>query len=84
VTCPACESSKQRRHSGAYHLACLECCVRLVLSTHPSKRQAAVMLAAIERFRDAPGRAAILERVGQELAKRRSAPTKSGTACSEA
>jgi hypothetical protein len=55
-----------------------------VLSTHPSKRQAAVMLAAIERFRDAPGRAAILERVGQELAKRRSAPTKSGTACSEA
>lgn len=38
------------------------------------------MLAAIERFRDAPGRDEILARVSQELEKRRSAPTKSGTA----
>lgn len=79
MTCQACESSRQRRHSGAYHLACLECCVRLVLSTHPSKRQAAVMLAAIQRFREAPGRDAILECVRQTLAKRPSPGAKSTT-----
>lgn len=42
-------------------MQCLECCARLVLSTHPSKPHAEAMLAAIARFRDAPGRAAILE-----------------------
>lgn len=51
-------------------MQCLECCTRLVLSAYPDKRQAAVMLAAIERFRGSPGRAQVLESVAQSLGKR--------------
>lgn len=69
--CPACESSKQRPHSGVYRMQCLACCTRLVLSAHPSKPQAAALLAAIARFPGAPGREQILECVRQELTKRR-------------
>lgn len=69
--CPACEAAAARPHSGAYRMQCLACCTRLVLSTHPNKKAAAGMLAAIERHRDAPGRDAILECVRQELTKRR-------------
>ena len=68
--CPACEAARTKPHSGAYHFGCLHCCARLVISAHPSKRQASVMLAAIERFRGAPGRAEILECVRRCLAKR--------------
>ena len=77
--CSACESSRERPHSGAYRFQCLECCTRLVLSTHPNKQQAAVMLAAIARFPDAPGRDAILESVRLCLEKRRSDGQKSTT-----
>lgn len=52
-------------------MQCLECCTRLVLSAHPSKPHAAAMLAAIARFRDAPGRDAILESVRLSLERRR-------------
>lgn len=69
--CPACESSRQQPHSGQYRMQCLACCTRLVLSAHPSKPQAASMLAAIARFPGAPGREQILESVRQELTKRR-------------
>lgn len=76
VSCQACESSEQRPHCGLYQFQCLECCARLVLSAHPDKRQASAMLAAIARFKDAPGRDAILECVRQRLTKRPSATTK--------
>lgn len=69
--CPACEAAAARPHSGAYRMQCLACCTRLVLSTHPNKKAASAMLAAIGRHRDAPGRDAILESVRQELTKRR-------------
>jgi hypothetical protein len=48
-----------------------------VLSTNPSKRHAATMLAAIDRFPGNPGRDAVLECVRQELTKRRSVEQKS-------
>jgi hypothetical protein len=48
-----------------------------VLSTHPNKRHAATMLAAIERFPANPGRDAVLECVRQELTKRHSVGPKS-------
>lgn len=53
--CPCCA-----KVSGLYDLTCLACCARLVLSARPSRLQQEVMLAAIERQRDAPKRAAIL------------------------
>lgn len=77
--CPACESSKQRPHSGAYSFKCVECCCRLVLSTRPDKRLAASMLAAIERFPDNPGRERILECVKQTLTKHPSANQNAGS-----
>lgn len=77
--CSACESSRKRPHSGAYRFQCLECCTRLVLSTHPNKQAAAGMLAAIARFPDAPGRDAILESVRLCLEKRHSDGQKSTT-----
>ena len=77
MKCQACESSKQRPHSGAYSFKCVACCARLVLSTNPNKLQAATMLAAIDRFPGNPGRDAVLECVRQELTKRRSAGKKS-------
>jgi hypothetical protein len=79
MTCEACAKAATNPHSGRYHFGCLECCTRLVVSTHPSKQHAAAMLAAIARFRDAPGRDAILESVRQCLAKRQSAGPKSTT-----
>ena len=80
MTCKPCLHAQQRPHSGLYSLACVECCCRLVLSTHPSKPHAAAMLAAIERFPGNPGRAKVLECVAQELTKRRSAGPKSSMA----
>lgn len=55
--------------AGAVNFRCLGCCTRLVLSAHPSKPQAAAMLAAISRFKGNPGRANILESVRLSLAK---------------
>lgn len=77
--CPQCESSKQLPHSGAYSFKCVECCSRLVLSARPDKRQAAAMLAAIERFPGNPGRERILESVRQALMKHPSASTSAGS-----
>lgn len=79
MTCKPCKLSKQQPNSGAYSFKCVQCCARLVLSAHPNKRQAAVMLAAIDRFPENPGRVAVLECVRQELTKRRSADLKSST-----
>jgi len=77
MTCEACTKAATNQHSGMYHMGCLECCARLVISTHPNKQHAGAMLEAIARFRDAPGRSAILECVRQQLEKRQSAGPKS-------
>lgn len=77
--CPACAKAATNPHSGMYRMQCLGCCTRLVVSTHPSKPHAAAMLAAIARFRDSPGRDAILASVRQCLEKRQSAGLKSTT-----
>lgn len=71
MTCDACAKAAANPHCGAYRMQCLECCTRLVLSAHPSKPHAAAMLAAIARFRDAPGRDVILESVRLSLERRR-------------
>ena len=68
--CESCEMSKNNKNSGRYFMGCIQCCTRLVLSAYPDKRQAAAMLAAIERFPGAPGRAQVLESVARSLGKR--------------
>ena len=69
VNCPACQKHQTNPLCGQYQFKCLECCTRLVLSAYPDKRQAAAMLAAIERFPGAPGRAQVLESVARSLGK---------------
>ena len=76
MTCESCQAHDINPISGRYHFGCLQCCTRLVLSAHPNKRLAASMLAAIARFRDAPGREQILESVHLTLEKRHSPGTK--------
>jgi hypothetical protein len=65
VCCNACEAHRKASEAGApsgrYQLTCLDCCVRLVDSARPSKRQAAGMLAAIARQPGSPKRADILK-----------------------
>ena len=60
--CPAC-LVREGKFGGMYQMQCLICCADLVLSCAPDRHRAAGMLAAIERYPDAPDRAAILERV---------------------
>jgi hypothetical protein len=69
VICKACESLTKQPCSGVYNFKCLQCCTRLVLSTHPNKALAAAMLAAIDRFGQNPGRGLILESVRRALTK---------------
>ena len=69
MTCEACLKHQANPLSGQYQFQCITCCTRLVLSAHPDKRQAAAMLAAIERFPGAPGRAQVLESVARSLGK---------------
>jgi hypothetical protein len=76
MTCKTCEIATDKKLSGLFDLRCLECCARLVISAHPDKRQAGAMLAAIARFKGAPGREQILECVRQCLAKRQLAGQK--------
>lgn len=76
--CPACAEAASRPVCGSYRMDCLECCARLVLSTHPDKNLAEAMLAAIARVTGSPSRADVLACVGRTLTKRRSAALKSG------
>lgn len=80
MTCPACESSRQRPLGGLYRMQCLECCARLVASTYPNRQAAAAMMVVIKRSiaRFAPtfGPADVTESVRQLLEKRRSVPPK--------
>lgn len=79
VTCDSCAKTNSGS-IGLYTLTCLECCTRLVLSTHPDKRQASAMLAVIERMPGNPGRAQVLESVARCLEKRRSPGPRSTSA----
>ena len=74
--CPACELSERQPLSGVYQFTCVSCCARLVMSAHPDKRQANAMLAAIARYKHAPGRDTILECVRQVMTRHRSVTTK--------
>lgn len=69
MQCPSCEYFKQQPLSGRYHMACLACCTRLVLSARPDKRQAAAMLAAIARFEGSPSRQQVLASVASHAGK---------------
>lgn len=80
MTCRQCQTASARPHSGAYNFACVQCCARLVLSTHPNKQQAGVMLAAIARFDGAPSRKSVLLCVEQLRGKHLLAQQKSNTA----
>ena len=71
MTCKTCAIQASAAHSGRYDMTCLACCTRLVMSTHPDKRQASIMLAAVERQSGNPGRDAVLACVRLAMAKRR-------------
>lgn len=71
MKCQACETNKTTPLSGRYNMLCLQCCTRLVLSAHPSKPQAASMLAAIARHPGAPKREDVVQSVARALEKRR-------------
>lgn len=68
--CRPCGKVAAGQTTGLYSMHCLDCCARLVLSTHPSRDLAAAMLAAIERYPENPGRRRVLESVAQTLKKR--------------
>lgn len=63
MTCKCCE-----RKGGVYDLACVDCCARVVMTTHPSKPRASAMLAAIIRQPKAPDRDKIIARVMELIA----------------
>lgn len=72
--CQACLQAQSRATSGgAYRMQCLECCARLVRSTHPNRNHAAGMLElidrAIARFELNWSRESVVARVCQLLAK---------------
>jgi len=71
AACLPCEKAKSGQTTGLYSMHCLDCCARLVLSTHPNRELAAAMLAAIERNPESPSRAAVLRCVSQTLTKPR-------------
>lgn len=50
MTCDACQSSKERPHSGAYRFQCAECMARLIKSARPLRRLQEGHIAALERF----------------------------------
>jgi len=55
-----CDSSQCLGSSGIFNMSCLICCVRLVKSARPSRKQQEIMLASIARFKNAPNRDQIL------------------------
>ena len=48
---------------GVYQLQCLDCCARLVMSAHPDRRVAGMLMAAIERYKGAPAKADVAQAV---------------------
>ena len=63
MTCKPCAAAANKPVSAVYDLTCVDCCARLVLSARPSKPNASAMLAAIARFKGAPTRAEVLEKI---------------------
>lgn len=60
MMCPNCTAAAASSVWGGYSKSCLRCCARLILSTHPSREKASVMLASIERFEGSPPRRKIM------------------------
>jgi hypothetical protein len=64
MACPQCYQAQTRalRNApwGGYHLACVPCCVRLVLSARPLRGQQDTLLAAITRGSGSLSRTEIL------------------------
>lgn len=69
TACTACQTAAADPLSGLYRMDCLACCVRLVLSAHPSRQRAAGMMASIER-RSPFSRAVVLAQVQERLRER--------------
>lgn len=67
TTCHHCTQHQARAQAGqpwgGYHMACLQCCARLVASARPLRRQQEALLAAIARHEGAPSRADVLAAV---------------------
>ena len=49
--------------SGVYQLQCLDCCARLVMSAHPDRLAAGMLMASIERYQGAPAKADVVAAV---------------------
>lgn len=64
TTCTHCAQHQARAQAGlpwgGYHMACLQCCARLVASARPLRRCQEAMLAAIARHEGAPSRWQVL------------------------
>ena len=52
---------------GVYQLQCLDCCARLVMSAHPDRRAAGMLMAVIERYKGAPAKADVVAAVRAAL-----------------
>ena len=63
MICEACATRSANPRSGLYHLDCLDCCARLVMSARPCRRNQEAMLQLIESGRDRPTRESVLQRV---------------------
>ena len=50
MTCDACQSSKERQHSGAYRFQCVECMARLIKSARPVRRLQEGHIAALAQL----------------------------------
>lgn len=73
AACTACQAAAADPLSGLYRMDCLACCVRLVLSAHPSRQRAAGMMALIER-RSPFSRAVVIAQVQKRLQARADSP----------
>lgn len=73
MTCPHCLRAQQSERTGVYDFKCLNCCVRLTMTTYPLKTLASKQLAAILRFSHAPPRETLMACVKQSWEKRHSA-----------
>lgn len=69
MSCRPCQAHQERAQrgqpSGAYHLACVRCCARLVRSARPLRAAQEAMLAAIAMRPGRPSRQQVLAAIHQ-------------------
>lgn len=69
MSCRPCQAHQERAQrgqpSGAYHLACVRCCARLVRSARPLRAAQEAMLAAIAMRPGRPSRQQVLDALRQ-------------------